>query len=316
MTAQAGICAEPNLHASYLLFDILPGQELEVRTALARFPALCDELDRAFPEAGFSGLIAIGEAAWERLYPHRPPLLQPFPAQACGDRQAPATPYDLFVQLRADRLDLLHLAGQRLLAAGLGGRLVLREEVQGFRYLDCRDVTGFVDGTENPKGAHRAEVALVAEGEFADGSYLHIQRFVHDMTAWERLNQKAQEDVIGRSKVDNIEYEEEDKPPTAHIRRTNLEDADGNTKEILRQSMPWGTLLEQGLFFISCCATPAHFSDMLASMYRGEGGHFDHLLRFTRAVSGAAFFAPSVEYLQTSGRAGPGRIHPRPHLAF
>ena len=105
---------------------------------------------------------------------------------------------------------------------------------------------------------------------------------------WEKLALKEQEDIIGRTKLDNIEYESADKPLTSHIKRVNLKTPKGESMEILRQSMPWGTMREQGLYFISCCRTPQHFTAMLASMYKGEGSHFDHLLRFTRAVTGAA----------------------------
>ena len=301
MQAQSGICAEPNLHASYLMFDIAAGQEADVRQALAHFPELCRDLETSFPDAAFSGLVAIGAAVWDRLYTHRPPELQPFPPSASPQFQAAVTPFDLFVQFRADRFDVLHLAGQRLMAR-LAGRVRLREEYRGFRFLDFRDLTGLVDGTENPQGAHRAEVALVAEGPYAGGSYLHVQRYVHNMTHWQRLALKEQEDTIGRTKQDNIEYASADKPQTSHIKRVNLKSADGQSKEILRQSMPWGTLEEQGLYFISCCRTPTHFNDMLDSMYGSNGqGHLDHLLRYTRPVTGAAFFAPSETFLQQGG---------------
>ena len=184
----------------------------------------------------------------------------------------------------------------------LAGLVELAEEVRGFRNLDCRDLTGFVDGTENPQDEHRAEVALAADGEFAGGSYIHVQRWVHAMSDWEKLAQKEQEDIIGRTKPDNIEYESAAKPLTAHIKRVNLKTPKGESMEILRQSMPWGTMTEQGLYFISCCRTPQHFNAMLASMYKGEGSHFDHLLRFTRAVTGAAFFAPSIDFLVAQGK--------------
>ncbi len=298
---QLGICAEPNLHASYLLFDIVPHSESVVRAALARFPALCSELTLSFPDAQFTGVVAIGAACWPRLYGELPPQLQPFPALGAGERQAPATPFDLFFQLRGDRADLLHLAGQRLMAL-LAGSVMLREEIKGFRFLDSRDLTGFVDGTENPQGEHRAEVALVADGPFAGGSYLHLQRYVHNMAQWERLSLQEQEDTIGRTKAENIEYASAAKPLTSHIKRVNLKDSQGHSKEILRQSMPWGTLEQQGLFFLSYCRTPNHFVDMLKSMYEGDGaGHFDHLLRHTRAVTGAAFFAPAIDFLQQQG---------------
>ncbi len=302
MTAQAGVCAEPNLHAYYLFFNILPGRQAEVRERLRAIPGLWRELSASYPDAAFSGLAAIGNEAWDELYPQgRPKELTAFPAQGEGERAAPATPFDLFFQLRADRLDVAWIAVQKVMAL-LANLAELKDERQGFRYLDCRDMTGFVDGTENPQGEHRAEVALVADGPFAGGSYVHVQRFHHRMTRWQRLAVKEQEDVYGRTKADNIEYASADKPLTAHTRRTSLKDDAGNSLEILRQSMPWGSATEQGLVFISCCHTPRHFTRMLESMYRGDGeGHFDHLTLYTRPETGAAFFAPSEEWLETSG---------------
>ncbi len=302
MTAQAGICAEPNLHAYYLMFDIKPDAFGAVRAALAEVPALWQSLRQEYPDADFSGLVAVGNEAWDELYPGaRPAKLAPFPAQQEGQRSAPETPFDLFFQLRADRLDVAYIAVQRIMAL-LAGKVELKDERQGFRYLDSRDLTGFVDGTENPQGENRAAVALVAEGRFADGSYIHVQRYKHKMARWQKLALKAQEDIYGRTKSDNIEYESAHKAPTAHTKRTSLKDAAGNSMEILRQSMPWGSAAEQGLVFISCCNTPLHFSRMLESMFQpDEAGAFDHLTLFTQAETGSAFFAPSEEWLERAG---------------
>ncbi|WP_417614261.1 Dyp-type peroxidase [Oceanisphaera sp.] len=302
MTAQAGICAEPNLHAHYLLFDILPGHHAGVVDALAQVPALWQSLQQQYLDARFSGLVAIGHQAWDDLYPDaRPSELCAFPAQQQGQRVAPETPFDLFFQLRADRLDVAYIAVQKVMAL-LAGKVELKDERQGFRYLDCRDMTGFVDGTENPQGEDRAGVALVAEGRFAGGSYVHVQRYRHKLARWEKLAIKTQEEVYGRTKADNIEYESAQKAPTAHTKRTSLKDAAGNSMEILRQSMPWGTANVQGLVFISCCNTPLHFTRMLESMYQpDEQGHFDHLTLFTQAETGAAFFAPAEDWLSSKG---------------
>ncbi|WP_019933154.1 Dyp-type peroxidase [Oceanimonas smirnovii] len=299
MKAQAGICAEPNLHAHYLFLNIVPGSHAAVTAALARLPALWRELESSYADAAFSGLVAIGNRVWDNLYPDdRPPELTAFPAQ--GDA-APETPADLFVQLRADRLDVAYIGVQRVMAL-LAGLVNVQDERQGFRYLDCRDMTGFVDGTENPQGEDRASVALLADGPFAGGSYVHVQRFHHRMNRWQKLSLSSQEAIYGRTKADNIEFASSDKAPTAHTRRTSLKDETGRSMEILRQSMPWGSATEQGLVFISCCNTPRHFTAMLESMYRKDNnGHFDHLTLFTEAKTGAAFFAPSEDWLERAG---------------
>lgn len=302
MTAQAGICAEPNLHAYYLMFNILPAGFHRVADALAQVPALWQSLTDSYPDAAFSGVVAIGNQAWDELYPQaRPAELTAFPSQIAADRTAPETPFDLFFQFRADRLDVAYIAVQKVMAL-LAGLVELKDERQGFRYLERRDMTGFVDGTENPQGEDRATVALVADGKFAGGSYLHVQHYRHKLARWEKLAIKDQEQIYGRTKPDDIEFETEQKAPTAHTLRTNLKDEAGNGMEILRQSLPWGTANAQGLVFISCCYTPLHFTRMLESMYQPDAaGHFDHLMLFTQADTGAAFFAPSEEWLSCKG---------------
>ena len=122
--------------------------------------------------------------------------------------------------------------------------MTLADEVHGFRYLDSRDLTGFVDGTENPEGEHRAEVALVGDEDpaFSGGSYIHLQRYEHDLNAWNQITVKQQEDILGRTKEDNREYASADKAAFAHTRRASLKDSEGRSIEILRHSMPYGNL--------------------------------------------------------------------------
>jgi len=143
-------------------------------------------------------------------------------------------------------------------------------------------------------------VALVGDEdlEFKGGSYIHVQKYAHNLSKWNRLPVKKQEDVIGRTKQDNIEYESEDKPLTSHIKRVNLKYNDGQSMEILRQSMPYGSLKQQGLMFISNCRTPNHFEQMLHSMMFGDGeGNHDHLMHFTKAMTGSSFFAPALDFM-------------------
>ncbi|MBY5993034.1 Dyp-type peroxidase [Ferrimonas balearica] len=297
---QGGICAEGNLHGLYLMFNASEGAEATLPRVLAGLASWLQTSADRNADSAFNGFIAIGANYWDTLYPQgRPAELAPFPQFEQEDRIAPSQPVDLFIHLRSDRLDINHVAAMEV-CRRLTGLAELVEEVRSFRYLDSRDLTGFVDGTENPTGAHRRQVALVGSEDpaFTGGSYVHTQRYVHNMGLWERQSLKTQEDTIGRTKVDNVEYKREDKPPFAHIKRVNLKDSDGNSMELLRQSMPYGNMQEQGLFFIACCATPRNFTAQLESMVMGEGEHFDHLLKYTQAVSGAAFFAPSIDFLE------------------
>ena len=298
---QFGVCAEPNLHGYYLLFNALDDKNTYIRQALSRLPALFDKYADRFSEANLTGVIAIGANYWDEFYPEgRPQSLAPFSAIECDDRIAPANSYDIYVEVRSDRADVNHIVSTKVCEL-LADSVELVEQIRAFRFLDGRDLTGFVDGTENPQGVHRREVALVndeEDSEFAGGSYLHIQRYRHNLNLWNTLEQKDQEDVFGRTKFDNVEYSSDEKPLTAHIKRANIKDDEGKSIEIVRQSMPYGDMRQQGLFFVSYCHSPEPFEAMLKSMiYGDEAGNFDHMLKYTQAESGAAFFVPSLNLL-------------------
>ena len=251
---QFGICAEPNLHGNYLLFNVLDDKNAFIRAAISRLPQLFDNYSDQFSEANLIGVVAIGEAYWDEFYPQaRPALLAPFPAMHSDDRVAPTNSYDIYIEIRSDRADVNHIVSTKVCQL-LGDSVELIEQVQAFRFLDGRDLTGFVDGTENPQGLHRREVALVKDQDdinFASGSYLHTQRYQHNLTLWDSLAEHEQEDVYGRTKLDNIEYDSDDKALTAHTKRTSLKDEQGKSIKIVRQSMPYGDMKRKGLFFVS-----------------------------------------------------------------
>jgi putative iron-dependent peroxidase len=298
---QFGVCAEPNLHGSYLLFNVLDDKNAFIRAALSRLPALFDDYSDQFSEANLTGVVAIGANYWDEFYPQaRPVLLKAFPSMNNDDRIAPSSNVDIYIEIRSDRSDVNHIVCSKVCQL-LADSVELIEQVQAFRFLDGRDLTGFVDGTENPQGMRRREVALVKNSDdaaFSSGSYLHTQRYQHNLTLWGSLRDKEQEDVYGRTKLDNVEYESEDKSLTAHTKRTSLKDKSGNSIEILRQSMPYGDMKQQGLFFVSYCQSPEPFEIMLKSMIHGdEHGNVDDLLKYTQAETGAAFFAPSLTFL-------------------
>lgn len=298
---QFGICAEPSLHGYYLLFNVLDDKNTHVREALSRLPALFDKYADRFSEANLTGVIAIGANYWDELYPDaRPQELKPFTDLHCDDRVAPANSYDLYIEIRGDRADVNHIVSDKVCSL-FSDSVELIEQIRGFRFLDGRDLTGFVDGTENPRGQHRRNVALLTneqDAQFAAGSYLHIQRYRHNLKLWNRVDLKGQEDVFARTKFNNEEYSAENKLPTSHIKRTSLKDEHGQPIEIVRQSMPYGDMKVQGLFFVSYCHSSTPFELMLHSMVHGDGeGNFDHMLKYTQAETGASFFAPSLNFL-------------------
>ena len=309
-TPQTAILPEPGPAGLFLVLEI--GGEEEAARAAARQCAGLEELASEVAEnpgdAPLRTSVAFGSGFWARLSPgSRPALLRPF-APLWGRHAAPATGGDLFLHVTSSRPDLGFELVHRFLA-GLGGSARVLEEVHGFRYFDSRDLTGFIDGTENPEGEERAEVALVGDEDpdFAGGSYVLTQRYVHDLEKWEQVPVAEQERVIGRTKPDSLELDDAVKPPTAHISRVVIEEGGGEL-EILRHSMPYGIVSgEKGLFFLAYGRDSSVFEKMLARMFGVPGGPVeddglsDRLLDFTTAVSGAFFFAPSRELLQTLG---------------
>lgn len=298
---QKGICAEPNLHAQYLMFNVIDDDAQVIRAKLAHILNVLEHYDEEHYEAMVSGVIAIGSSYWSDLYPGLIPMeLSPFPDMECDDRHAPATPCDIFIQIRADRADVCFAIGSEVCEL-LKGHVELFEEIKGFRYLDGRDLIGFVDGTENPKGMHKFDVAVVGDDDpdFVGGSYIHMQRYRTNMDSWQRVPVKQQEDIIGRTKEDNVEYAGGDKAAFSHTKRSSLKDENGDSIEILRQSMPYGDMTVKGLMFLSFAKSPKPFTMMLKSMMFGdEEGVYDKLLDYTVPETGAAFFAPSLTFIK------------------
>ena len=304
---QPGIIPAPSPNALFLVLRVLePAQSgKDVARVAAGIPALVQKVAAADPRARLACTVGFGPEFWDVTSPtQRPAGLRPFRAIAVGGRTAPSTGGDVLLHILSRRHDLnfeLAMRGRGQLGDAVG----VLEEVHGFQYLDSRDLTGFIDGTENPSGtAARARAALIGQEDraFAAGSYVFTQRYVHDLAGWARLPRTEQERVIGRTKADSRELPERVKPPTAHISRVVIEEQ-GEELEIVRHSFPYGTVSEAGLFFIAYCRSLDIPERMLGRMMgtAGDGLH-DHLMDHSRAVSGASFFAPSLEMLRSLGR--------------
>ncbi len=292
--AQSAICAPAHGHALFLTFNRQPECSPEhCRLQLGQIALLLDQWASRDPAARNCWAIGIGVLSWASLIgPRQPRLLAGFPQFANAIHPAADTPHDLFLHLRSEKQDWCFEAGQQIESA-LRGSFTLAGSTAGFRYLDSRDLTGFVDGTENPEPDARPSVALVADDdEFNGGSYLHVQRYVHDLERWRELDVATQEKIIGRTKQDDQELDDDTKPENAHIARVVIEE-DGEELEIVRQSMPYGTVGgEKGLYFVSYCKTPATFNRMLERMVCNQQGPADRVLFFSRAVEGGAYFVP------------------------
>ncbi len=260
-------------------------------------------------DAALTCITAFGSDAWDRLFGKpRPAELHPFREFHAGNRDAPATPGDVLFHIRAQRMDICFELATQIMDR-IGDAVSVADEVQGFRYFEDRDLIGFVDGTENPRGALALESALVGEEDaaFAGGSYVLVQKYLHDMKAWNGLSTEAQEGIIGRKKLTDIELQDGVKPTSAHSALTVIEE-NGKEVKILRDNMPFGQpgRGEFGTYFIGYCRTPRITEQMLENMVVGRPpGNYDRLLDFSRAVTGGLFFAPSVDFLDASADAEP-----------
>jgi putative iron-dependent peroxidase len=269
-----------------------------VARAIAELPKHAAKVATLDARAKLVSAVSIGSELWDRLSPGaRPQGLHAFRAVNGPQGSAPSTGGDLLLHVLSKREDLNVELSLRARAA-LGAAATVIDEVQGFRYLDSRDLTGFIDGTENPKGRERADAALIGSEDkaFAGGSYAFTQRYVHDLARWATVPVAEQEKIIGRKKRDSKELAK--KPETAHIARTVIEE-DGEELEILRHSFPYSRSGESGLFFIAYTRDLAIPEKMLSRMLgtAGDGLH-DRLMEYSRAVSGASFFTPSLATLK------------------
>ena len=255
-------------------------------------------------EAMLSCVVGIGRELWDRLSPgHRPIDLHAFPPVIGAVHIAPSTPGDVLFHIRAERQDMC-FEFERLLLEQLGAAASVADETQGFRYFDARDLLGFVDGTANPIGAKMAETTLIGDEDpdFTGGSYVVVQKYLHDLNAWSRTPTQLQEEIIGRTKIDNIEIDDDDAPRKSHKSLATIEDADGNEYDILRDNMPFGRpgQNEFGTYFIGYSRYLWVIEKMLQRMYIGEPpGAYDRLLDFSTPHTGTTFFAPTRPMLQT-----------------
>lgn len=284
--------------------------------ALEQARDVVTEIDELIKTVGFRDLsahlscvVGIGSDLWDRLSPSsRPAELRPLPVIAGTRHTAPSTPGDLLFHIRADRADLV-FEFERLLLDALRGAATVASETQGFRYFDTRDVLGFVDGTANPVGAELTESVLIGaeDADFAGGSYVVVQKYLHDLDTWARLSTEEQEAVIGRTKLDNVELDDAPGPQLAHKTLSTIDDGAGDELDILRDNMPFGRPGhgEFGTFFIGYSRRLWVIERMLERMFIGEPpGYHDRILDVSTALTGTTFFVPSRPVLVGLADAG------------
>src|SRR5262249_22466461 len=240
--------------AIFLTVTVEDGAEDAVRDVLADASGLKRSVGFRIPEGELTCVVGIGATAWDRLFGMpRPAELHPFKEVSGPRHTAPATQGDLFFHLRAHRLDLCFELAQRL-TDRLAVYAQVIDEVHGFRSFDERDLLGFVDGTENPEGQAAREAVTIGDEdpEFAGGSYVVVQKYVHDLGAWDALTVEQQELAVGRTKLSDLELPDEVKPANSHVALNTIVDEDGEGRQIMRFNMPFGRVGagEFGTYFI------------------------------------------------------------------
>jgi porphyrinogen peroxidase len=288
--------------AIFLVVTINPGP-----APREKIRGLCADLSSLLRGVGFRNLngqlsciMGFGSDAWDRLFgAPRPKDLHPF-REIRGVHTAVSTPGDILFHIRAASMDVCFEMATHIMSR-LAGAVSTVDEVHGFKFFDDRDLLGFVDGTENPV-AQAAEAATLIGDEdsgFAGGSYVIVQKYLHDLERWNKVPAEEQENIIGRHKLSDIEQLDSEKKPYAHNVLTSIEE-NGEQLQILRDNMPFGEVGkgEFGTYFIGYARAPQRIEKMLENMFIGNPpGTYDHLLDFSRAVTGTLFYVPTATFL-------------------
>ena len=284
---QSGIFAEGNAHHIYLEFRVdddctsLPNSDL---------------VSDPFPDG--EQVIGFGSTLLSRIDPgYAPDGLKPFETiRGMDDKVAPATQRDLFVWIQGSRRDECFLRALEWRDA-LGSVANIEQEEHGFVFRDSRDLTGFVDGSANPKGDKRQEAVIIPNGPHQGGTFVLGQRWIHNLSKFHAETVHNQEKIIGRTKVDSIEFEGDDQPPNSHVSRTDIKRGEEPVK-IFRRSTPTGSVRDAGLYFLAFSAELWRFQYLLESMFGLTGDNIrDRLLSYSKPISGGFFFAPSRQHL-------------------
>jgi putative iron-dependent peroxidase len=288
--------------AIFLVLTINPGGEAVTRDLLSDWAGLQRAVGFRNPGPPLACVAGVGSQAWDRLFAGpRPAELHPFCELTGTVHRAVSTPGDLLFHVRHERMDLCFEFVTQVMSR-LAGAATVVDEVHGFKYFDERDLLGFVDGTENPVGREAGEAALTGDADpgFAGGSYVIVQKYVHNLAAWNALAVEDQEKAIGRSKLSDIEMADDVKPANSHVALNTIVGPDGQERSILRANMPFGEVGrgEFGTYYIGYAATPSVTEQMLVNMFVGNPpGNYDRILDFSTAVTGSLYFAPSADFL-------------------
>lgn len=288
--------------AIFLSMTMREGAEHEVHDLLTDVSGLERTVGFRVPEALLSVVAGVGARAWGRLFSGpRPHDLHEFREVRGEKHVAHSTPGDVMLHVRARRMDLCFEVAT-LIMDRLRGCVEVVDETHGFKYFDERDLLGFVDGTENPVGRAAADAALVGaeDPDFSGSSYVIVQKYLHDLNAWNGLSDEEQAKIVGRTKLSNVELPDEVKPSNSHVELNTIVDEQGVEHDIVRDNMPFGSvgIGEFGTYFIGYARTPAVTELMLQRMFVGDpAGNYDRILDFSTPVTGTLFFVPTADFL-------------------
>jgi len=288
--------------AIFLVLTINPGPDNEraVRSLCADLGGLLRAVGFRDLEGRLSCVMAFGSDAWDRLFEgQRPKDLHPF-KEIHGVHHAVSTPGDMLFHIRAARMDLCFELAMEIMSR-LGEAVATADQVQGFNYFDDRDLIGFVDGTENPVDQAAVDAAIIDDEDpaFTGGSYVIVQKYLHDLNKWNAIPVEVQEGIVGRKKFSNVELDDSVKPSYAHNALTTIVE-NGEELDIVRDNMPFGDVGkgEFGTYFIGYARSPARMEQMLVNMFVGRPpGNYDRLLDVSQAITGSLFFVPSATFL-------------------
>ena len=300
------VTQKPGENAVFIVYALkdLPDTIDKVKDVCANFSALIRSMRNRYPDMQFSCTIGFGADAWKRFFPEQgnPKELQPFEEIKGVKLTAVSTPGDLLFHIRCKQMGLCFEFAS-IIDQKLRGVVESIDETHGFRYRDGKAIIGFVDGTENPavdENPYHFAVIGEEDADFAGGSYVFVQKYIHDMVAWNALPVEQQEKVIGRHKFNDVELSDEEKPENAHNAVTNI----GDDLKIVRANMPFANTSkgEYGTYFIGYASTFSTTRRMLENMFIGSpAGNTDRLLDFSTAITGTLFFVPSYDLLGELG---------------
>lgn len=281
---QSGILAAIPSTATYLSFD--RRAEVSVDDIRQLLSSLAEEVD------GYELVIGIG-APLAQFLGADVPGLRPFPVSMSSGIVTPSTQSDLWIWLRRGGAgDQFHRVAHLVETLQAGFELV--HSVAAFKYSDGRDLTGYIDGTENPTGADALGAAIQENGDrgLFGSSFVAVQQWLHDFTVFDAMTDEQQDHTIGRRRSDNEELD--DAPASAHVKRTAQEDFDPEAF-VLRRSMPWKQGLEGGLQFVAFGHSFEAFEAQLQRMMGADDGVVDALFRISQPVTGEYYWCPPMQ---------------------